>query len=125
MFSKGNKSNSDMFDSLCNFGKPVNLAPLRGILLFYYKGCSERMVFFRNKTNGPPPLGTFWNKNVTFGQKKSGFRGQKNGHKNFTKRFRNTGPAPLFWEIFLKIPFFTASLISFKAFSLHHYDTTK
>ena len=29
------------------------------------------------KPVGPPPLGTFRNKNVTFGQKKSGFQGQK------------------------------------------------
>ena len=45
----------------------------------------------------PPPLGTLRNKNVTFGQKKSGFQGQKQWPAKFHIKFRNTRPPlPLF-----------------------------
>ena len=47
--------------------------------------------FFRNisLTGGPPTLSTFRNKNVTFGQKRSGFQGQKQWPPKFHIKLRN------------------------------------
>ena len=55
-------------------------------------------------------IGTFRNKNVTFGQNTSGFQDQKQWPPKFQIKFRNTDPPPLFRnhslkkQIFLVLP---------------------
>ena len=52
-------------------------------------------------------IGTFRNKNVTFGQNTSGFQDQKHWPPKFQVKFRNPGPPPpLFRKCFWKKPIF-------------------
>ena len=57
------------------------------LTIIFMKGSSKKMVFYRNisQANGPsPPLGTFKNKNMIFGQKSQVFEAKNNVHQNFT-----------------------------------------
>ena len=67
------------------------------LLSHHLRDALIKNLFFRNisLTGGPPPsLVTFRNSNVTFGQKKSGFQGQKQWPPKFHIKFRNTGHPP-------------------------------